>query len=75
MTNKSWSEYLMHCFGTNILHSFSLLKKLKHSILFSHFYLIQNDFTDLLTLKGSHFLSENILLCLGGWSLGFKTWN
>ena len=56
----------MHCFGTNILHSFSLLKKLKHSILFSHFYLIQNDFTDLLTLKGSHFLSENILLCLGG---------
>ena len=58
MANKFGCEYLMYCLGTNILHSFSVLQKLNHIILFRHFYLFLSDLIDLLTPKGSHFLSK-----------------
>ena len=53
---------LISCHGNNFVYSFSFLKKIKHN----YFHSFQNDLGDLLTPKGSHFISKYMLLCIEG---------
>ena len=67
MANKFGCEHLMYCLGTNILHSFSVLKKLNHIILFRHFYLFLSDLIDLFDSKRlPFFIKKNMVFCIEG---------
>ena len=58
LTNKFWKEYSMYLSWNQFCVQFQFLKKLKHTVLFSHLCLFQNALTDLLT-PGVYVLTNN----------------
>ena len=65
IANKFWCEYFnVHIVtGTNLVYSFSFLRNWSiYTILFSHLCFFQNDLSTILTLKGLHYITKNIIL-------------